>query len=44
VETVLFALTIGLTTLTYLGHRTSATQGLLHILLFAVFGLMLFTA
>ncbi|MBD9390651.1 calcium:proton antiporter [Agrobacterium sp. AGB01] len=44
VETVLFALTIGLTALTYLGHRTSATQGLLHILLFAVFGLMLFTA
>ena len=44
VETVLFALTIGLTALTYLGHRTSATQGLLHVLLFAVFGLMLFTA
>jgi Ca2+:H+ antiporter len=44
VETVLLALTIGLTALTYLGHRTSATQGLLHILLFAVFGLMLFTA
>lgn len=44
VETVLFALTIGLTALTYLGHRTSATQGLLHTLLFAVFGLMLFTA
>jgi len=43
-ETVLFALTIGLTALTYLGHRTSATQGLLHVLLFAVFGLMLFTA
>ncbi|MCM2454754.1 calcium:proton antiporter [Rhizobium sp. CG4] len=44
VETVLFALTIGLTALTYLGHRTSAAQGLLHVLLFAVFGLMLFTA
>ncbi|NWJ26079.1 calcium:proton antiporter [Rhizobium sp. RM] len=44
VETVLLALTIGLTTLTYLGHRTSATQGMLHILLFFVFGLMLFTA
>ncbi len=43
-ETVLLALTIALTTLTYLGHRTSASQGLLHILLFAVFGLMLFTA
>lgn len=43
VETVLVALTIGLTTLTFMGHRTSATQGMLHLLLFGVFGLMLFT-
>lgn len=42
-ETILFALTIALTTLTYLGRRTSATQGLLHLMLFAVFGLLLFT-
>ncbi len=42
-ETVLLALTVALTTLTFMGHRTSATQGMLHLLLFAVFGLMLFT-
>jgi Ca2+:H+ antiporter len=43
-ETVLVALTLGLTTLTYMGHRTSATQGLLHLSLFAVFAVALFTA
>ncbi|WP_313614517.1 calcium:proton antiporter [Rhizobium sp.] len=43
-ETILFALTIALTTLTYLGRRTSAVQGLLHLMLFAIFGLLLFTA
>ena len=42
-ETVLLALTVSLTAMTYIGHRTSATQGMLHLLLFAVFGLMLFT-
>ncbi|SLN11879.1 Sodium/proton antiporter ChaA [Roseivivax jejudonensis] len=42
-ETVLMALTVALTTLTFMGHRTSATQGMLHLLLFGVFGLMLFT-
>ena len=43
-ETILFTLTIALTTLTYLGRRTSAVQGLLHLMLFAIFGLLLFTA
>lgn len=41
-ETVLFALTVGLTAMTYLGRRTSITQGLLHLMVFAVFALMLF--
>ncbi|EBW2353147.1 calcium:proton antiporter, partial [Salmonella enterica subsp. enterica serovar Enteritidis] len=41
-ETTLFALTIALTTLTYLGRRTSATQGLLHLMLFCVYTLLLF--
>jgi len=43
-ETILFTLTVALTTLTYLGRRTSAAQGLLHLMLFAIFGLLLFTA
>ncbi|KQV27336.1 calcium:proton antiporter [Rhizobium sp. Root1204] len=43
-ETVLFALTVGLTAMTYLGRRTSITQGLLHLMVFAVFTLMLFTS
>lgn len=41
-ETVLLALTLSLTTLTYLGHRTSAIFGLLHLMLFVVFGLVVF--
>lgn len=41
-ETVLLALTLGLTALTYVGHRTSATQGMLHLMLYAVFGVVLF--
>lgn len=43
-ETILFTLTVALTTLTYMGRRTSAAQGLLHLMLFAIFGLLLFTA
>jgi Ca2+:H+ antiporter len=43
-ETVLFGLTVGLTAMTYLGRRTSITQGLLHLMVFAVFTLMLFTS
>jgi len=43
-ETVLFGLTVGLTAMTYLGRRTSITQGLLHLMVFAVFALMLFTS
>lgn len=42
-ETVLFGLTVGLTAMTYLGRRTSITQGLLHLMVFAVFTVMLFT-
>lgn len=41
-ETVLLALTLILTALTYIGHRTSATHGMLHLLLFGVFGVVLF--
>jgi Ca2+:H+ antiporter len=40
---VLFGLTVGLTAMTYLGRRTSITQGLLHLMVFAVFTVMLFT-
>ena len=43
-ETVLFGLTVGLTAMTYLGRRTSITQGLLHLMVFAVFTVMLFTS
>lgn len=42
-ETVLLLLTIGLTTLTFLGQRASALQGTLHLTLFAVFGVLLFS-
>ncbi|MBO9588976.1 MAG: calcium:proton antiporter [Devosia sp.] len=41
-ETVLLLLTIGLTTLTFLGQRASALQGALHLTLFAVYGVLLF--
>ncbi|MCR6636762.1 calcium:proton antiporter [Devosia sp.] len=41
-ETVLLLLTIGLTTLTFLGQRASALQGTLHLTLFAVYGVLLF--
>lgn len=41
-ETVLLLLTVGLTTLTFLGQRASALQGTLHLTLFAVFGVLLF--
>jgi len=41
-ETVLLLLTIALSTLTFLGHRTSPAQGLMHLMLFAVFGVLIF--
>ena len=41
-ETVLLLLTVGLTTLTFIGQRASALQGTLHLTLFAVFGVLLF--
>ena len=40
---MLLALTLVLTLLTYLGQRTSAMQGLMHLNLFGVFLLLLFT-
>lgn len=43
VETVLLLLTIALSTLTFLGHRTSPIQALMHLMLFGVFGVLLFT-
>ncbi|QIG50483.1 calcium:proton antiporter [Nordella sp. HKS 07] len=43
-ETVLLLLTIALSTLTFLGHRTSPAQGLMHLMLFAVFGVLIFGA
>ncbi|MBN9334554.1 MAG: calcium:proton antiporter [Devosia sp.] len=41
-DTVLLLLTIGLTALTFVGQRTSALAGMLHLALFADFGLLLF--
>ena len=41
-DTVLLLMTIGLTALTFVGQRTSALMGMLHLALFAVFGLLLF--
>ncbi|MGU3575609.1 calcium:proton antiporter [Brucellaceae bacterium C25G] len=43
-ETVLFALTVSLSAFSYLGQKTTAVQGLLHLVLFAVFTLTLLTA
>ncbi|ODT08695.1 MAG: calcium:proton antiporter [Mesorhizobium sp. SCN 65-20] len=43
-ETVLLFLTIALSTLTFLGHRTSPVQALMHLMLFGVFGVLLFTS
>lgn len=42
-ETVLFVLTVGLSAFTYLGQKTTAIQGFLHLVLFAVFTLTLFS-
>jgi Ca2+:H+ antiporter len=42
IETVLFIVTAALSMLTFNGQRTSALQGLMHIVLFAIFGLLLF--
>ena len=41
-ETLLFALTCALTGLSFIGQRTSAIQGVMHLTLFAVFALLLF--
>ena len=41
-DTVLLVLTVALTTLTFLGLRTSPVQGMMHLALFAVFALLLF--
>lgn len=42
-ETVLLVLTLALTLMTYLGQRASAIQGFMHLTLFGVFTLLLFT-
>lgn len=41
-EITLFAITLVLSMLTFNGQRTSPIQGLMHLVLFAVFGLILF--
>lgn len=41
-ETLLFAVTAVLTMLSFNGQRTSPIQGLMHLLLFAVYGMLLF--
>jgi len=42
-ETVLFGMTLGLCILTFMGQRTSPVAGVIHLVLFAVFGVMLFS-
>lgn len=44
VETLILLLTLGLTALTFSGQRASALHGVLHLALFAVFGVLLFGA
>lgn len=41
-DTVLLVMTIALTTLTFIGLRTSPVQGLMHLTLFAIYGMLLF--
>lgn len=41
-DTVLLVLTIALSTLTFLGLRTSPVQGMIHLTLFAIYGVLLF--
>lgn len=41
-DTVLLAITLALTTLSFLGARTSPIQGLMHLMLFAVYAVLLF--
>lgn len=42
-ETVLLVLTIAISTITFLGLRTSPIQGMMHLMLFAVFLVLLFS-
>lgn len=41
-DTVLLVITIALSTLTFLGHRTSAVQGSMHLTLFMIYAVFLF--
>ncbi|MNO10235.1 calcium/sodium:proton antiporter [compost metagenome] len=41
-ETLLFAVTMALALLSFNGQRTSPLQGGMHVMLFAVFGMLLF--
>jgi Ca2+:H+ antiporter len=43
-ETILFLLTVALTAFSFIGQRTSPIQGVLHLALFAVFSVLLFSA
>ena len=42
-ETVLYIATVALSMLTFNGQKTSAVQGWMHLALFAIFGLLLFS-
>lgn len=44
VETILFLLTIALTAFSFIGQKTSPVQGILHLALFAVFSVLLFSS
>lgn len=44
VETILFLLTVALTAFSFIGQKTSPIQGVLHLALFAVFSVLLFSA
>lgn len=44
VETVLFLLTVALSGFSFIGQKTSPIQGILHLALFAVFSVLLFSA
>ncbi len=42
-DTALFALTLGVHMLTLIGHRTTPIQGMMHLTLFAVYAILLFS-
>lgn len=42
-DTTLFVLTLAVSTMTFVGHRTTPIQGIMHLTLFAVYAIMLFS-